>query len=121
MPLPLFHQKPPLVLILSLFLLAFHLAFAFKFPSNFAWGASTSSYQIEGAWNVSGKGLDWNSWLALYDKTPLNETAFIADDFYHRFQEDVNLMKKVGLKSFRLSLAWTRIGLCESRRHRFLQ
>ncbi len=71
-PTLLQRKKPRFFFLLSLLLFTSSLAFAAKFPANFTWGASTSSYQIEGAWNVSGKGLDWNSWIALHDKIPFN-------------------------------------------------
>ena len=107
----LFRSKIPLLLLLSLLALCSQTIFCktSKFPAHFSWGASTAASQIEGAWNISGRDLDWNSWLSLYDKTPLNETGFLADDFYDRFQEDVDLMKKLGLKNFRMSISWTRI------------
>jgi len=107
----LHHQKIlQLFILVSLLIVGSQVVLAGgKFPANFSWGASTAAYQIEGAWNEGGRGLDWNSWLSLHDKTPINETGFIADDFYHRFQEDVDLMKKVGLKNFRMSISWTRV------------
>jgi len=105
----LLKQKVSLFVLVSLLIIGGQAVMGAKFPANFTWGASTAAYQIEGAWNVSGRGLDWNSWKALHDKTPLNETAFIAVDFYDRFQEDIDLMKKVGLKNFRMSISWTRV------------
>ena len=80
-----------------------------QFPEDFAWGASTSAYQIEGAWNISGKGLSWCDWWNLYADLPENQTGNVAVDFYHRFREDINLMKKIGLKNFRMSISWARI------------
>ncbi len=79
------------------------------FPEDFAWGASTSAYQIEGAWNISGKGLSWCDWWNLYADLPENQTGNVAVDFYHRFHEDINLMKKIGLRNFRMSISWSRI------------
>ena len=77
------------------------------FPKDFLWGASTSAYQIEGAWNEDGKGpsvIDMNKHL------PEGTSDFkIASDHYHRYKEDVALMAELGLKAYRFSIAWTRI------------
>ncbi|NLZ45275.1 MAG: beta-glucosidase [Clostridiales bacterium] len=81
-----------------------------KFPKNFIWGAAAAAYQIEGAYNEDGKGL--NIW-DIYSKDPgriaHGENGDIACDHYHRFKEDIKLMKEIGIKHYRLSLNWTRI------------
>jgi hypothetical protein len=83
---------------------------AAPFPTDFIWGASTSAYQIEGAWNICGKGESWTDWWNnYYLNLTINETGDIADDFYFRFAEDVTLMKEIGLKNFRMSISWTRV------------
>lgn len=72
----------------------------------FLWGAATSAYQLEGGWNEDGKGQSVQD----VKKLPQNTTDFkVASDHYHRFKEDVNLFKELGLKAYRLSIAWTRI------------
>lgn len=81
-----------------------------KFPDGFYWGAATSAYQIEGAWNEDGKGLSiWDT----YAHTPGNirdgSTGDVANDHYHRYKEDVSLMKSIGVKAYRFSIAWPRI------------
>lgn len=76
------------------------------FPENFLWGASTSAYQVEGAYNEDGKGLSVQD----LHESPKGITDFkVASDHYHRFKEDVALMAELGLKAYRFSIAWTRI------------
>jgi 6-phospho-beta-glucosidase len=78
------------------------------FPDNFLWGASSSAFQIEGAYDEDGKGLsvaDFNS----FKKSHIQADTKIASDFYHHFEEDINLMKELGMKTYRFSIAWTRI------------
>lgn len=77
------------------------------FPDNFFWGASTSAYQVEGAWNEDGKGLSVQD---VVTKKKDGITDFkAASDHYHRYKEDVELFAKMGLKAYRFSVAWTRI------------
>ena len=79
-----------------------------SFPNNFLWGASTAAHQIEGAYNEDGKvpGI----WDALYEgHTRRNENGNVACDHYHRFKEDVSIMKELGLKSYRFSVSWPRV------------
>ena len=76
------------------------------FPDDFLWGASTSAFQVEGANTEDGKG------LSTQDVRPVPaglSDASIAADHYHRYKEDIALMKEAGLKSYRFSIAWTRI------------
>ncbi|QYJ77433.1 glycoside hydrolase family 1 protein [Shewanella acanthi] len=79
------------------------------FPKDFLWGAATSSHQIEGAWQEGGKGL--SNWDFLTNNLRLanGETANVAIDHYHRYKEDIKLMKAAGLKTYRFSIAWPRI------------
>lgn len=78
--------------------------------SNFVWGAATAAYQIEGAWNIDGKGLGiWDVYTQYPNVIYENETGQVADDFYHRYREDIQMMKDLGLKHFRLSIAWSRV------------
>ena len=82
----------------------------YSFPENFAWGAATASYQIEGAWNDNGKGESiWDRFSHTPGKVENGDTGDIACDHYHRWQEDIVLMKEIGLKAYRFSIAWPRI------------
>ena len=81
-----------------------------KFPEGFIWGAATSSYQIEGAWNEDEKGESiWDITAHTPGKIKNGDTGDIACDHYHRYKEDVNLMKEMGLKAYRFSISWPRI------------
>ncbi|KAG7355143.1 BGL: beta-galactosidase [Nitzschia inconspicua] len=81
-----------------------------QFPDDFSWGAATSSYQIEGATNEGGRGLSiWDTFCQKPGKIADNSTGDVACDHYHRFREDVQLMKELGLKAYRFSIAWPRI------------
>ncbi len=81
-----------------------------SFPSDFLWGASSAAYQIEGAYNEDGKGP--SIWDVLSKEPGImkrGENGDIACDHYHRFKEDVALMKEIGLKSYRFSISWSRV------------
>lgn len=81
-----------------------------SFPTDFAWGAATASYQIEGAAFEDGRG--WSVWDMFCRKDGAvyqGQNGDIACDHYHRYQEDVAIMKDLGLNAYRLSLAWPRI------------
>jgi beta-galactosidase len=81
-----------------------------NFPKDFTWGGATSSYQIEGAYNEDGKGPSiWDVFCQIPGKVANGDTGNIACDHYHRIEEDVALMKKLGLKAYRFSIAWPRI------------
>ncbi|KVH91137.1 Glycoside hydrolase, catalytic domain-containing protein [Cynara cardunculus var. scolymus] len=82
-----------------------------NFPSNFLFGVGTSAYQVEGAWNADGKGLSiWDSFtLRNPDKIAGGANACVTVDSYSRMKEDVQLLKKMGLNSFRFSISWSRI------------
>lgn len=80
------------------------------FPDGFLWGTATSAYQIEGAVNEDGRGPSiWDS----YAHTPGNildrSNADHANDHYHRYKEDVQLIKALGAKAYRFSIAWPRV------------
>lgn len=76
------------------------------FPKNFFWGASTSAYQVEGAWDEDRKGLS----VMDMGKHPEDVTDFkVTSDHYHNYKEDVALFAEMGFKAYRFSIAWTRI------------
>ncbi|SEM26627.1 glycoside hydrolase family 1 protein [Streptacidiphilus jiangxiensis] len=77
------------------------------FSPDFLWGASTSAYQVEGAWDADGKG---RSVQDARTNFPEGTTDYrVAADHYHRFAEDVELFAELGLTAYRFSVAWTRI------------
>jgi beta-glucosidase len=81
-----------------------------KFPDGFVWGAATSSYQIEGAWNEDGKGESvWDTFSHTPGKIMNGDTGDIACNHYHRYKEDVQIMKELGLNAYRFSISWPRI------------
>jgi beta-glucosidase len=80
------------------------------FPQDFLWGAATAAYQVEGAWNVDGKGPSvWDTFAHTPGKIEAGATGDTACDSYHRYFDDVALIKQLGLKSYRYSLSWPRI------------
>lgn len=79
-----------------------------QFPKNFLWGAASSAFQIEGAWDEDGKGktvADFNS----FKRSHKQADTKVASDFYHHWKEDIDLMKELGLKAYRFSISWARI------------
>jgi len=83
---------------------------AITFPPGFIWGAATSAYQIEGAWNEDGRGPSiWDTFVHQRGHVRTGETGDTAADHYHRLPEDLELMNTIGLKAYRFSIAWTRI------------
>lgn len=82
----------------------------FTFPKGFFWGATTSSYQIEGAWNEDGKGESiWDRFAHTPGKIKNGDTGNIACDSYHRWRDDIALARAMNLNSYRFSLSWPRI------------
>jgi beta-glucosidase len=81
-----------------------------KVPLDFVWGAATASYQIEGAANDDGRGESvWDRFSHTPGKVKNGDTGDVATDHYHRYQEDVNIMRELGLDAYRFSIAWPRI------------
>jgi beta-glucosidase len=81
-----------------------------SFPADFTWGASTASYQIEGAAHTDGRGESvWDRFAATPGKVRGGDTGEIACDFYNRYAGDVQLMRELGLDAFRFSVAWPRV------------
>ena len=81
-----------------------------SFPSNFTWGAATSSYQIEGAARAEGRGPSvWDGFCRLPGRVFEGHHGDVACDHYHRWATDVALMKEIGLQAYRFSIAWPRV------------
>jgi beta-glucosidase len=81
-----------------------------RFPEGFSWGVATSSYQIEGAWDEDGKGPSiWDTFAHTPGNIKNDENGDVANDHYHRYVEDVALMKDIGATAYRFSVAWPRI------------
>ena len=80
-----------------------------KFPKDFIWGVATSAYQIEGAWNEDGKGPSiWDTFTHA-GQIASKETGDIACDSYHKTEDDVQLLKNLGVGYYRFSIAWSRV------------
>jgi beta-glucosidase len=83
---------------------------AARFPKDFLWGTATSSFQVEGAWNIDGKGESiWDRAAHTPGKIHDGTNADVACDQYHRYKEDIAIMKQLNMKSFRFSASWPRI------------
>jgi beta-glucosidase len=81
-----------------------------QFPADFRWGAATASYQIEGATDEGGRSESiWDRFCAQPGNVRNGDSGAIACDFYHRYPDDVALMRELGIDVFRFSIAWPRI------------
>src|SRR5271170_852672 len=81
-----------------------------RFPDAFLWGMATAAYQVEGAWNEDGKGESiWDRFAHTTGKIKGAATADVACDHYHRFREDIAILKRLQQKSYRFSISWSRI------------
>ncbi len=81
-----------------------------RFPSDFAWGVATAAYQIEGAANEDGRGQSiWDTFSHTPGSVLNGHTGDVACDHYHRWQEDIDLMRELGVTAYRFSVAWPRI------------
>ena len=81
-----------------------------EFPTGFLWGAATAAYQVEGAWNEDGRGESiWDRFAHQPGNIKNGDTGDVACDSYHRYREDIALLKRLNLKSYRFSIAWPRI------------
>jgi beta-glucosidase len=88
----------------------FSAPFDFAFPKNFLWGAATAAYQIEGACQDDGKGESiWDRFAHTSGKIKHGDTGDVACDSYHRWREDIALMRAMNLNSYRFSISWPRI------------
>lgn len=82
----------------------------YQFPKDFIWGVAAGSYQIEGAWNEGGKGESiWDRFVHTPGKIKDGTTGDISCDFYHRYEEDIAMMKKLGYPAFLFTISWPRV------------
>ena len=81
-----------------------------QFPKDFLWGTATAAFQVEGAWNEDGKGESiWDRFVHTTGKIRGGATADVTCDHYHRYREDIAIVKRLNLKSYRFSISWPRI------------
>jgi len=81
-----------------------------RFPPSFLWGAATSSYQIEGGWAADGRAPSiWDTFCRQPGRVAGGDTGDVACDSYHRWADDVALLKTLGVDAYRFSLSWSRI------------
>ena len=81
-----------------------------RFPEGFLWGSATAAYQVEGAATEEGRGPSvWDTFSHTAGKTFQGDTGDVADDHFHRYVEDIAIMKGLGLKTYRFSVAWSRV------------
>src|SRR5512142_1373744 len=82
----------------------------YSFPHDFLWGAASAAYQIEGAWNEDGKGESiWDRFSHTPGRIADGTTGDVACDHYHRYPQDIALMRRLGLKAYRFSTSWPRV------------
>ncbi|WP_105903184.1 glycoside hydrolase family 1 protein [Vibrio gangliei] len=80
------------------------------FQQDFLWGSASAAYQIEGGASLDGKGPSiWDTYSRIPGNTFKNTTGEVAIDFYHKFEEDIDLMKEMGLNAYRFSVSWPRV------------
>lgn len=81
-----------------------------EFRNDFIWGTATAAYQIEGAYCEDGRGLSvWDTFCKEEGKVFDGHNGDVACDHYHRYKEDIKLLKKLGIDAYRFSISWTRI------------
>src|SRR6185503_14994453 len=81
-----------------------------RFPNGFLWGAATAAYQIEGAATEDGRGESiWDRFSHTSGKVLGGDSGDVACDHYHRWREDIAMMRELGLRAYRLSISWPRI------------
>ena len=81
-----------------------------EFPAGFRWGCATAAYQIEGGAKADGRGPSiWDTFSHTPGKTYHGETGDVADDSYHLYKEDVQLLKALGVSVYRMSISWSRV------------
>jgi beta-glucosidase len=81
-----------------------------SFPKDFFWGTATAAFQVEGAWNEDGKGESiWDRFSHTQGRIRGGAKADVACDDYHRFKEDIGIVKQLNFESYRFSISWPRI------------
>ena len=81
-----------------------------SFPDGFVWGTATSAYQIEGAPEEDGRGLSiWDTFSRVKKNTYTGDNGDTADDHFHRYREDIGIMRGLGVKAYEFSISWPRI------------
>src|SRR5205823_11476086 len=81
-----------------------------RFPDRFLWGTATAAYQVEGAASEDGRGPSiWDTFSHTPGKVVADANGDVADDHYHRYKQDVQLMKALGVKGYRFSISWPRV------------
>ena len=81
-----------------------------RFPDNFLWGCATAAYQVEGAPRADGAGPSiWDRFSRIPGKIANADTGDVACDHYHRYRDDVAMMKRLGMQAYRFSVAWSRV------------
>ena len=81
-----------------------------RFPADFVWGTATASYQIEGAVAEDGRGPSiWDTFAATPGTIDDGSTGAVACDHYHRWEQDLDLMQRLGVGAYRFSIAWPRV------------
>ena len=82
----------------------------YSFPGTFVWGVATAAYQVEGAADEDGRGPSiWDTFSRMPGRVALDHTGDVAVDQYHRYKEDVQLMKSLGVRAYRFSVSWPRV------------
>jgi len=83
---------------------------ASDFGQNFTWGVSTAAFQIEGGYDVDGKGESiWDNFSSTPNTIRNGENAHVSCDFYHKYEEDILLMKSLNIENYRFSISWPRV------------
>ncbi|WP_344199874.1 family 1 glycosylhydrolase, partial [Pseudolysinimonas kribbensis] len=76
-------------------------------PTDFVWGTATASYQVEGAVHEGGRGISiWDTFARRRGAIADGSTGDVADDHFHRYREDIALMRDLGVGAYRFSIAW---------------